>query len=59
MEQFAPLFLSVVAPERRADVLRTFRTLVHDPQERLQLVLWAYQGALKLYNEGAFDEDVA
>lgn len=59
MVQFAPLFLSFVAPARRAEALLTMRELVHDPQGRLQMLIWAYQGALKLYNEGAFDEDVA
>jgi hypothetical protein len=59
MEEFAPLFLAAVAPERRADALRALRTLLHDPQGRLEFVLMAYQSALRLYEAGAFDNEAA
>ena len=42
-ETFVPLMLALVKPAQRAEALLAFRALVHNPQVRLELVLWAYQ----------------
>jgi hypothetical protein len=59
MEQFVPLMLAAVKPELRAEALVAFRELMHNPQARLDFLIRAYMSALKLYEAGAFDEDVA
>jgi hypothetical protein len=59
MEQFVPTMLACVKPELRAEALVSFREVMHDTQARMDFLIWAYMGALKLYEAGAFDEDVA
>jgi hypothetical protein len=59
MEQLAPLVLASVAPAQRGDALLAFRAVCHSEPDRVALVLWAYQGALQLYDAGAFDEPAA
>jgi hypothetical protein len=59
IEQFVPPMLAVVKPELRAEALLAFRDLMHDPQARLEFLIMAYQSALRLYEAGAFDADVA
>jgi hypothetical protein len=39
-ETFVPLMLALVKPAQRAEALLAFRALVHNPQVRLELVLW-------------------
>lgn len=53
---FTPLFLALAKPEERAEALQELRAICHDEQERMALVLWAYQSAVRLYDAGAFDE---
>jgi hypothetical protein len=60
VEQFVPPMLAFVKPAQRAEALLAFRELLHDPQARMEFVIWAYMGTLRLYEAGAFDnEDVA
>ena len=47
--------LPFVAPALRDEARRVFRQNIVDPQFRLEFVLDAYQSALKLYEEGAFE----
>ncbi|HEV2459020.1 MAG TPA: hypothetical protein VGS80_11725 [Ktedonobacterales bacterium] len=58
MEQFAPPMLALVKLELRAEALLAFRELMHDPQARMEFVLMAYQSTLRLYDQGAFDEEL-
>jgi hypothetical protein len=58
MEQFVPMMLACVKPELRAEALLSLRELMHDPQARMEFVLMAYQSALRLYDQGAFDEEL-
>ncbi len=55
LEQFAPLFLAVVEPVKREAAQQALRDVVTDEQSRLRLMIWAYQGPLRLYESGAFD----
>ena len=49
----------VAEAKRRAEALCTLHALLHDPQSRMEIVLWAYQSALRLYEAGAFDNEAA
>ena len=54
---FAPLLLVVVAPEKRETARAHLRAICDDAQEREQLLAWAFQGTLDLYDEGVFDNN--
>jgi hypothetical protein len=49
------LALPHIAPELRDSARSQFRERIQDDQFRSQFVIWAYQGALRLYEEGMFD----
>jgi hypothetical protein len=57
MEQFVPLMLACVKPELRAEALVSFREVMHNQQARMEFLLMAYASALRLYDQGAFDNE--
>ena len=56
---FTPHFLALAKPEERAEALLGLREMCHSEPDRVALVLRAYQGALRLYDAGAFDAPAA
>jgi hypothetical protein len=55
IELFERVGLPLIAPARHAEARAWFRASAADPQFRTQFALFAYEGALRLYEEGAFD----